>query len=310
MTYVIKTYQEGFLDQQFKIGSAKYDKWRMGGQTRISQLQQTYSHPDFDPETRFYAFLEDEMVAFLNASDKKESERRVAFFEFPYYKTNHKAAVAPLVEFAFTKLKEQGFDTLVTRAGPYWGNTSHMAERYGFIETQQIVRAASLDLDDVDQRLFDYNSKLSQFNPDIHLRGVVDLVVEKFNITPDQAKQNLSQLAGLNIGDIMTNPWDQTLTLLSSNVVEVNGKIVGRSVVLNVESFGSKTANLTNLMIKNDDPAIKKQLMGGIIRDLIKLEYHRLIIHTGPWGIHPNDEHFEEFNLKFKPKLAFFEKHL
>lgn len=310
LTYTIKTYQEGFLEDQFRIGSAKYDYWRMGGQTRVPQMQKIYSKSDFDPETRFYAFEGDTMVAFLNAADKREEDRKVAFFEFPYYAKRHKDAIAPLVDHAFSQLKNKGFESLITRAGPYWGNTLQMAKKYGFVETQQIARAATMDLDHVDRKLYHQLSSISYFNPDKHLEGVAELVAEKFKITTDQAKQNLSRPANLSIGDTITNPWGQTLTLLSSNVADIDGKIVGRSVVMNNEYYGSKTANLMNLMVKNDDAQIKRRLMGGIIRDLIKLEYHRLIIHTGLWGIHPKDEYFDEFNLKFKTKLAYFEKQL
>ena len=107
MDYQIETYQEKFLEDQFKIGSGMYDKWRMGGQTRIEQLKTAYSAPDFDPLTRFYALLNEEIVGFLTASSIKDQQNNT-YFEFPYYKKGHENSQQELAEHAFQKLRERG----------------------------------------------------------------------------------------------------------------------------------------------------------------------------------------------------------
>lgn len=309
MDYTFDTYRDGYIDAQFEIGSLKYDMWRMGGQTRKQQLEATYSAPEFDPETRFYAFHEGKMVAFLTSSEK-DADKKEAYFEFPYYLPGHKAVIDPLVQYSFEKLRAKGFKTLITRAGPYWGNTKRLADHYGFFFVSDIARAGIIELDEFDERNLVEPKGVIPYNYERDIDELSEIFSKKFQVPIETMKQNLSRFKDLKVGGSVKNPWDQKLTLISNVVARLGGKLVGRGVVMNVESFGSKTANLISFHIEENRNDIKQQIVRKLLEDCRSQEYHRLVIHTGLWGVHADDSYFEEFGIKFNPKLSYYHKNL
>ena len=54
--YEIKHYQEGFIENQVKIGTEASKEWQLFGQTGVERLKEVYAQPEFDPETRLYCF--------------------------------------------------------------------------------------------------------------------------------------------------------------------------------------------------------------------------------------------------------------
>ena len=123
-------------------------------------------------------------------------------------------------------------------------------------------------------------------------------------------KDNLNRFKDLQVRQTIKNPWDQELTLVTNVVGRVNGELVGRAVAMNVGSYGSKNVNVISFYVKEGFENLKSQLLRKIIEDSKDQEYHRLIIHTGLWGSHPEDNFFEEFGFKFYTKLAYYHKNL
>ncbi|MHA2403892.1 MAG: hypothetical protein ACXADH_12930, partial [Candidatus Kariarchaeaceae archaeon] len=287
MGYDIKTYQEGFIKDQFKIGSAKYDKWRMGGQTRIPQLNATYSQPDFDPKTRFYAFSDKKMVGFLTAAAQPDSENAstTAFFEFPYSRFGYEDCEPQLIEHAISTLRSYGINTLVTRAGEYWGKTEEYAKKLGFTYSSDIVRAAEIDINKFEPSSSERGLSILPFNFDAHHVEVADLVAKQYQVPLEQAKQSIIPFQDMNPGDSMKNPWDQELTLVSHLVVLRDEKVVARILVMNVESFGPETANIRALQFKEGNESfVIANLISSVIGDSGSRSYTKLILHTGLWG--------------------------
>lgn len=310
MNYTITTYKEGYIEDQFKIGSSIYDKWRMGGQTRPEQLVKTYTGSDFDPETKFYAFDDPEMVGFLTVTEKKDEEEKTAFFEFPFIKQGHEDALDPLVQFAFQKLRNKGYKQLITRAGHYWGKSKELAEKYDFTHSNDIVRAGEIHLDEVDLSTFEVPNDLIPYNYERDIDELAEVFSQRFNVPVEKMKNNLSRFKDLKVGETIKNPWDQELTLVSNVVGRINDKLVARAVAMNVEAYGSKNVSLISFYVKEGYENLKSQLIRQIISDCKDQEYHRLIIHTGLWGSHPEDSLFEPFGFTFHTKLAYYHKKL
>ncbi|MFV2014931.1 MAG: hypothetical protein ACC656_05865 [Candidatus Heimdallarchaeota archaeon] len=310
MNYIFTTYKDGYIDDQFRIGREIYDKWRMGGQTRPEQLKKTYSEPDFDPETKFYTFLGSEMVGFLTATEKNEEEEKTAFFEFPFLKKGHESALDPLIQFAFDKLRAKGYKVLITRAGHYWGKSKELAEKYDFEYYSDIVRAGEIHLDEFDLSSLEEPKDLLPYDYDRDIDELVEVFSKRFNVPVDKMKSNLSRFKDLQIGETIKNPWDQELTLVSNVVGRIGGELVARAVAINVEAYGSKNVNLISFYVKDGYENLKSQLIRQIIDDCKDQEYHRLIIHTGLWGSHPDDSYFEPFGFTFYTKLAYYHKKL
>jgi hypothetical protein len=310
MEYRITTYKEGYIDDQFAIGSSIYDKWRMGGQTRPEQLHKTYSGSDFDPELKFYAFAGDEMVAFLTTKEKEAEDEKSAFFEFPYIKIGHERVLDQIVQHAFESLKNKGFKVLITRAGHYWGQSKQLAEEYGFVYAKDIVRAGEVHLDEYDETALDKPENLLEYDYVRDIDELADIFAKRFNVPVENMKQNLSRFKDLRIGEKVKNPWDQELTLVSNVVGRVQNKLVARAVAMNVESYGSKNVNIISFHVEEGFEYMKSRLLRKIIEDSKNQEYHRLIIHTGLWGSHPEDSYFEPFGFTFHTKLAYYKKKL
>ena len=71
--YIIKSYEEGFIEEQVQVGTEAIKDWKIFGQTSAERLKQLYSADGFDPETRIYCFKDDKMVGFLTA-EVRETE--------------------------------------------------------------------------------------------------------------------------------------------------------------------------------------------------------------------------------------------
>ena len=88
MTYKIKPYQESFLDDHVKIGTEVLKNWDNIGQSPKESLLQQYSQPDFDPNTKLYAFFGDKMVGFVTSkilrNENNSSDQVVALSEFRF----------------------------------------------------------------------------------------------------------------------------------------------------------------------------------------------------------------------------------
>ena len=66
--YVIKTYDESFLEKQVEIGTHFAKKWLTFTQSNAEKLKQIYSQDNFDSDTRLYCFKDKEMVGYIGAT--------------------------------------------------------------------------------------------------------------------------------------------------------------------------------------------------------------------------------------------------
>ena len=75
-TYSLKEYQEGFEPEQVRIGRHVARSWIWPYAYDLEDLLEIHARPDFDPETRHYCFLGDEMVGYMFSvvTPSRESE--------------------------------------------------------------------------------------------------------------------------------------------------------------------------------------------------------------------------------------------
>ena len=67
MTYELKTYSPSYLEKQYEIGNHRLTQWLGARQTPVERLKKIYSQPDFDPETKYYALADGEVIGFMTA---------------------------------------------------------------------------------------------------------------------------------------------------------------------------------------------------------------------------------------------------
>jgi hypothetical protein len=108
--YKIRNYQKGFEQDQVRIGTEVGRNWIWPYAYDLDDLLKLCAQPDFDPDTRHYCFLDDEMVGYLYSLIQPAGEDGIltATLEYPRMLPGHERAAAFLMEWAFKILKEKG----------------------------------------------------------------------------------------------------------------------------------------------------------------------------------------------------------
>lgn len=223
MTYIIKNYQEEFLDAQEKVGKEATKTWKGFGQTPAAQLKQIYSQPNFDPETRHYCFKDDTLVGFLTSSILESDELKRADLEFPIVLPGHEETEELLFERAIKVLQTKGVNVVRTRVSEVWGNTKKFAERWGYTPAELLgvlysIRLATVDIQDTPDL-----AEITDYDHDKDFEQMVDIFIREFDMTPEQAQNNFESLA--EAGD----------QVVAHFVIRKEGEIAGRALALRQE---------------------------------------------------------------------------
>ena len=145
MTYKIATYTPEFLEKQVEIGHYNLSQWLGARQTPIQRLSKIYSRSDFDPETKFYALKDNDVVGFLTSKIRKGGQE--ADLEFPILAEGHADAGESLMDYAFEQLKSKGVSKIYTRVSDAWGNTMLMASKYNYEKNELMWKNGQLKVE-------------------------------------------------------------------------------------------------------------------------------------------------------------------
>ncbi len=220
MKYVIKNYQEEFLNAQERLGKEVTKNWKSFGQTPAEQLRQIYSQPDFDPETRHYCFLNDTLVGFLTSSVPKEDDNTRAALEFPLVLPGHEEAEELLFERAVKVLRDKGVKVIRTRVSEGWGKTVEFAERWGFTFAELLGIGYIADLDSVSIQNLPGLAEMTDYDHERDSEQMIQIFVREYKMTPEQARTNFETLA---------KAGDQIVAHL---IIRKEGQIIGRALAL------------------------------------------------------------------------------
>ncbi|MHA2251701.1 MAG: hypothetical protein ACXAD7_15160 [Candidatus Kariarchaeaceae archaeon] len=193
MSYEIKGYSEEYIEKQAEIGAEVIDKWFLAGQTNAENLKQVYSQENFDRETKFYAFKENEMVGFLTSTiqPKEEDKPLTANLEFPIVLTGHeKEAQDLLLENAYKTLKEKGVEKILTRVSSVWGNTVQLAEKYGYKEGEVITKGSRIEIEKLTFSV-DESVEFLDYNAERDDEALIKMYTSNEILTEDQIKGQL-----------------------------------------------------------------------------------------------------------------------
>jgi hypothetical protein len=132
--YVIKSYQNGFEQDQVRIGLETARHWIWPYAYRLEGLQAIHAQPDFDPHTRHYCFLEGEMVGYIVSiiSRPRDGELLAASLDFPRMMPGHEQAAVLLIEYAVETLKKRGVSRVTGRVTTMCPGDIRLAEEAGF----------------------------------------------------------------------------------------------------------------------------------------------------------------------------------
>ncbi|MHA1366670.1 MAG: hypothetical protein ACTSXA_11215 [Candidatus Heimdallarchaeota archaeon] len=191
--YEIKIYEEGFEEAQAKIGVEETTEWTGFGQTPADGLKRYYSVPDFDPETRLYAFKGDEMVGFIVSKilpeDPEAKDKTVtAQHDFPIVKKGHEKVSEVLYSKCIETLKGKGAKVIEARVGKGWLGTIEQAEKHGYKENRVYYMSIELPIEKVTAK--ETEAKFVDFDPVKDREQIVKIFTEKFNMTEEAAQTN------------------------------------------------------------------------------------------------------------------------
>jgi hypothetical protein len=132
--YVIKDYQKGFERDQVRIGIEVARNWIWPYAYSLEDLLKIHAQPDFDPDTRHYCFLGDEMVGYTLSLIKPSADGRgcEAYLDFPRMMPGHEQAAKLLVMKAFETLEKKAVSRVYGRVTTMCPGDIRLAEKLGF----------------------------------------------------------------------------------------------------------------------------------------------------------------------------------
>lgn len=234
MTYVLKNYQEEFLEAQERVGKEATKDWKSFAQTPAEQLRQIYSQPDFDPETRHYCFKDGELVGFLPSAVLKEEGDGIkrANLEFPIVLPGHEEAEDLLFEKAIKVLKAKGISIVRTRVSEMWGKTVQLAARWGYTFAEELAILYTTDVDTAITKEIPGLEEVTDYDHGRDFEQMVDIFVRDYGMTPEQARTNFETI-------------EKSGQVIAHLVIRKEGKITGRTLVLRYDKEPTRAYTTT-----------------------------------------------------------------
>lgn len=264
MSYEIRTYKEEYLEKQVEIGSSILSNWLGAQQTGLEALRKAYSNENFDPETKFYAFRNNEMVGFLTAGIKDTT----ANMEFPVVLSNHQDAEKLLIEAAYSSFKEKGLSQVVSRASPTWGKTLEFVKEYGYAKKNVLWISSRLDIADFESSLD--NTDTESVNIENDYEGIKEILIKFREMTPEGVDSYFKSLKKIN----------ERIT--SWKVIRRDGKIVGHDILVQ-DKFDSKKARMNAIYaVTHESNVIEEKIMKAHVDEAKKTGI--LYIDNFFWG--------------------------
>jgi hypothetical protein len=132
--YLVKGYCPGVEPDQARIGIEVACNWIWPYAYDLDDLLKAHAQPDFDPTTRYYCYLGDEVVGYLfyQVMPAGEGETLAATLEFPRMSPGHEPAAGLLLDRAFETLKARGVSRVVGRVTTMCPGDIQLAESSGF----------------------------------------------------------------------------------------------------------------------------------------------------------------------------------
>jgi len=243
MAYILTTYSPDYLEKQVEIGHYNLSQWLGARQSPIQRLQQVYSGPDFDPETRFYAQKDGEVVGFLTSKIRKEGTE--ADLEFPLLAAGNEEAEEQLMKFAFERLKSKGVHKIYTRVSDAWGNTLDLAGKYGYDKNNLMWKNARLKVENYKNSSTDAEAVEVSENDFNDIREVMVSFREN---SEDEARAQIDKL--IEISERVTS-W---------KIIREDGKIVGHDHLVEDIREGTR-ARMNAIYAARDD--IRDRIMNS-----------------------------------------------
>jgi hypothetical protein len=134
MNYILKNYEKGFESDQARIGIEVTKKWLWPYAYDEEDLLKIHAHPNFDPDTRIYCFLDGKMVGCMYALIKPVGEDGTpsAYLDFPRMVPDHEHEAYLLIEKMIKTLQQKGISHLFGHVTTMVPGDIQLAKDLGF----------------------------------------------------------------------------------------------------------------------------------------------------------------------------------
>jgi len=288
--YVIKSYEEGFIEKQAEVGTEVVKEWSFFGQSSAEQLKQAYSRDDFDPETRLYCFKGNKLVGFLTAAINKNEEEKFAFLRLPFILPRHEEVEDLLFNEIVEVLKKKDIKILRAEASDKWGNTLDMIKKWDFEKKEVSFYALSANLNEVALEV-DEALEVLPFDYEKDVEPMVEIFIKEYGYPEEAARQNFENI----------RTFDQVIAHL---IVRKDDKLVGRALAYHTDD--PKVA--VNGMIHGDDDT--KKALQAVIFEKSKesnVESMNMLFGSQNKNLIPT---YEQFGFKKVGKGVLFEREI
>jgi hypothetical protein len=249
MTYELKTYSPSYLEKQYEIGNHRLTQWLGARQTPVERLKKIYSQPDFDPETKYYALADGEVIGFMTAKIRNpDSSSLEANLEFPIVANGHENAEDKLIEFALDSLKSKGIAKVRARVSEPWGNSVSLAEKHGYEKKELMWKNAELVVDNYQPK--SDNDEADEVTEADH-EEIHEIMMSFRKNRAEEAQAQIDKL--VSISERVTS-W---------KIVREGGKIVGHDHLVE-DIMDSKRARMNAIYAA--DNSIRDRIMNSHIK--------------------------------------------
>ncbi|MHA2308336.1 MAG: hypothetical protein ACXABJ_03580 [Candidatus Heimdallarchaeaceae archaeon] len=218
--YIIKSYKEGFEEEQENVGVKVAQDWINAHQTPADRLKEVYSQPEFDPETRYYCFKGDKMVGFLTSKVMKEEEgeEKKASLVFPSVLPGHEEAIGLLYDTAIKTLKEKGVKTVETYASALCGSQVELANKYDFAYVKDVENIVyTLKVSNIDETVD--TSKVRKFDMEKDFDKWLEIIRSLDNLDDERTEQLKNELVS------------EADSIVAHLIIEEENEIVGTFLI-------------------------------------------------------------------------------
>ncbi|MFX1537452.1 MAG: hypothetical protein ACFFDI_24860 [Promethearchaeota archaeon] len=199
--YLLKTYQEEFIEKQEKVGKEATKSWVAYEQSPADRLRKRYSRSDFDPEIRHYAFLDDELIGFQTSEVLSEevAGKKTARIGLPLVLPGHEEAIELLFEKTISTLKNKGVKRVIARASERWGYSIPLLNKHGFRYIEDLARMFRMEVETMDleemresEEIMEFT--ISDFDATKDLNQLVKIQTENYDMSLKEAKETLDEI--------------------------------------------------------------------------------------------------------------------
>ncbi|MFX0092169.1 MAG: hypothetical protein ACFFBD_10445 [Candidatus Hodarchaeota archaeon] len=298
--YIIKTYEEGFVEDQAKIGTEATKNWSFHQQSTAKRLRQVYSLPNFNPSTRFYAFVKDEMVGFLTTTIlEKENEPMTANLFLPLVKEGHEKAQEVLIKYALEALQEKGVEYVTTNLGENWGNGKELLNKFGFKHTEDVFHIVESEISAIDLSKLPEPKDVIEYDKNRDSDVFTSLMIELYGVPEDYAKQRVDQYNNRTVENlivlVVARKDDKTVALCAANA-DKEPKVAGMSAILAKPNQELKS--------------IRGQIFRSLIQECAKRGYEKIRFGVREKDLATREEEFSLLSLTPRPIISGFTKGL